>query len=315
MDQQTASATLQGPVTLFTTSWKLFTENWKILVPIFIIPTAISYVGNALTFAHNPFLMVISVICAIVAVVAGIAAVPAGINAISKVSGGATEQVTIKGQYRFGFGLFGSYLLVAIIAGLVITGSSALFIIPGVIVGGYMSLYLFTLVIDGKKGFSALTESYGLVKDRWMPVVGRILFLILVLVVVQIIASGLTFVISLLLGMEPSTFFGARTASGSFLTFLVSSIVSILANAVIAPLSTVYTYGLYTNLKATRPVSPDVSAFKKWSIAFLCIGIVSLVALFVAVPLILRSLQSVSSAADPISGTRLIQDQLLQIEK
>jgi hypothetical protein len=118
-------------------------------------------------------------------------------------------------------------------------------------------MYAFTLVIDGKKGFSALTESYTLVYGRWWAVLGRLLALALSMMLVWITVTAIAFLFGILL-------------QGSF---IVMGLISLIGSAIITPIALGYMYKLYVSLKATRQANVSTVSFKKWLVAFLIIGI------------------------------------------
>jgi hypothetical protein len=262
------SGTLEGPVALLTFSWGLFTSHWKKLVPIILLPNVIALISQIAFNTKNPAIVIVGVVVAIVAAVFSIASMPAVAQSIHLVATNPTAPITLKGQYSFGFSLFWSTLLVVIINALVNLGSLVLFIIPGVIVMVYTSVYIFAFTLDGKRGFAALVESFNLVNGRWLAVVGRMLFLGLVMVVFWLIVAGLQFVVNAVIGAPPSV----PGQSVSMGTFIVQSLFGLVITGIIGPLTVAYMYRLYSSLKSTR-LSETKSGFKGWLIAFLCIGI------------------------------------------
>jgi hypothetical protein len=212
----------------------------------------------------NPVAFALLIICDIAGVLLTIVMPAAFVTAVQRLSADPNAPVGVGENYKRGFGFFWSLLFLAILQGFIFFGSAIFLIIPAIIISVFVSMSTFALVIDGKKGFAALTESFGLVSGRWWAVVGRILCLAVVYIIGALVSSGLGFIINALFG------FGRNDAGG----IVVSTILNLILSAVMVPLVWVYMYNLYLSLKNSRPAQAATSTFKKWLIAFLCIGIV-----------------------------------------
>ena len=186
---------LEGPVNLFKSAWALFKANWKILISIIVAPMALMYIGQIFLVTGNLIMIIFAFILIIAGAIFSIPSQPAIINAIHRLSTEPGVKIDFKEQYKFGFELFWSLILLMIITFCVSLGSLFLLAIPGIIVVVYTSMYLISLTLDGKKGFEALVESYSLIKGRWWRVLGRLLFLILVYLVGAIVVFGIAFVV------------------------------------------------------------------------------------------------------------------------
>ena len=262
---------IDGPVALFGFGWKLFTNHWKILTPILVLPTILRYAGTLLLRPHQPALNVISILLTIVSVALSIAMGPAAVDAVHRIVTGSSAGMSLKSQYKIGFGYFWSALLLGIIFGCALVGGGMLFIIPGVIIGIYGSFYIYCLVIDGKRGFSAFTESYSLVRGRWGAVVGRTLFLGLIVLGGVLVVLGLGFLIGLATGMDVS-FVAQPGAAPSLAVQLITFVLNLILISIISPIAIGYTYRMYASLKATRQPEAPVKTFKGWLIAFMILG-------------------------------------------
>lgn len=283
---QASSATsggLEGPVSLFKFGWGTFTQHWKVIAPIILLPSIIAYIGQILFYTKNPVGYIVGFVVAIIAAVVSIASMPAAARAVHLVSTNPSTPVTLKGQYTFGFSLFWSMILLAIINTLASAGSFILFIIPGIIVAVYTSLYIFTFTVEGKRGFSALVESFNLIRGRWWPVFGRILFFIVVMLAFWIIVAGIQFIVGLITGTPVVPKGDEMQSMGSF---VIQSIITLIVTAVIGPLSVGYMYRLYTSLKSTRTATATTSSFKGWLIGFMCAGILLPIGILVSVVLV-----------------------------
>lgn len=252
-----------GPGELFSRSWKLYKAHFGLFVAIIAIPLVLDYCSALFNLTHVAILEILGILCTLVGLVLTVAMYPGLVDSIHRASTDPGATITVKGQYKIGFGFFWSFILVALIGCLSFMGSFALFLIPGIVVAGYAGMYMFTFVVDGKKGFSALTESYSLVKGRWWGVFVRILALVVpIWLVVLIIGS--------IFGLSG---IGRHTGPVG----VTSIIFTLIVDTMVVPFALAYTYDLYSSLKATRLPTVDTKAFKGWLIASLCVGVLFVV--------------------------------------
>lgn len=293
---------LAGPIELFSSAWSLFKVHWKVLVVIVSIPSVISLIGSLLLHTSNIALDIVAVILVILSIILSIAMTGAVIDTVRKISINSSEVIDIKGQYKFGFSVFWSIIYVSIIYIFVIMGSGVLFIIPAIIVGVYVGMYSYSLIVDGKKGFEALVESYSLIRDRWWGVLGRCIFIGLVTIVVSLVAMILVYFVSLLFG----------PGSQSMVSNIISAVIGLIFNICMAVISIVYIYKLYESLKSTRSQNVEVAKFKKWLKAFVIIGPIIMI-LGITSSIILASLSNarkISQNQTVIEQSNIIGDQL-----
>ncbi len=299
----TNNTKLTGPIELLSSSWKFFRIHWKLLVSIVILPSIILFVAQVLliTSAGNIFATILAFILSVVAIVLSIVMQPAVINAIHRLTNESGTTLTLKGQYKVGLTYFWSIIFLIILQVFITFGSFVLFVIPAIIMSVYTGMYVFARIIDDKRGFSAFTENYSLVKGRWWNVVGRILFMTLVYIVASLIIIGVVFILNLIFG------FDSKSEGGT----VVSTFVSMVSSAFFGPLALVYLYRLYISLKNTRTANVLTGTFKKWLVAFLCVGVASVVIAFVAIPFV--AINSARSSIQNVSGSD-IQAKIEQIQ-
>ncbi|MDE1940673.1 MAG: hypothetical protein KGI66_00980 [Patescibacteria group bacterium] len=252
MDQ---TNTLIGPGQLLKNAWNTLSKHWQIFAMIALVPTAIKVV--AVLFAITVIGLPIAILLVIASVVFTLAMYIGVIDAVNRYSTDAGAALTAKGQYKLGFSMFWSFLLVAIIACLVSWGSFVLLIIPGIIVAVYTSMYAFARVLDDKRGFAAFAESYSLVKGHWWAVFGRGVLAAVIVILFSAIVSAILALIPIL-GPIVSSFIVTAAA----VPFIVS-----------------YTRDIYADLKRVRQPDVKTSAFKGWLIAFIVIGILAVIIL------------------------------------
>ncbi|MEK7610101.1 MAG: hypothetical protein AAB470_03240 [Patescibacteria group bacterium] len=298
---------IPGPFELFSYGWKLFINHWKILIPIVIFPTVIMYLGSLLNFTHQSAFTVFGGLLSVIGGVFSVVMVPAIVDAVDRLSTNPSIQISFIEQYKKGFTFFWSVILIGIIYGLVGLGSFILFIIPGIIIVIYASFYSYTLIIDGNRGFSALTESYRLVHKRWWPVFGRVVFLVVSILMIWFILLGVGFLLSMVFGIPlwEATQSVSRTSSSLGVSF-ISFIFNIIGSAVLAPIAIGYTYKMYSFLKEVRDQTATTKTFKNWLVAFLCVGVATIVSGIILIStLLLMSIKTSNILSNPVFQTRI----------
>ena len=267
--------TLEGPIVLLGKGWTLFKSNWKVIVSIAVLPTIVNVIGSFFNTTGNMSFSFIGGLISICGAILSIAMMPAIVNTIHRINAEPGVILSIKNQYAFGFKMFWSVLFVDIIVVLVYLGSTVLLIIPVIIVGGYASMYIYTLVIDGKKGFSALTESYALIKDRWLQVFLRLLCIGVIFIIIYFILLGVAHLVSLLLGASWFEISETGRMVYSLHGRVMTSLISLIISSVLTPLALATMYNLYISLKSNPRIEFSIQSFKKWLVVFLCIGIMT----------------------------------------
>lgn len=122
---------------------------------------------------------------------------------------------------------------------------SIFFVIPGLIISTLLSLAAFSPFIDGKKGFRALSLSWYYVRNYGLSVFGRLLLLQIVVGVISIIFQLL--IRSFFVFVPPSFIF----------VIIIALSPSLLALFVLLPISLIYLYNIYINLKLIKPPPTD----------------------------------------------------------
>lgn len=259
-----------GPVELISGAYRFFIQHWQILVIIAALPSLLGTVGSMLMSLKVFPTIVLGVVLVIGGAITSIAMVPALIDAVRKLDADPAAHVSFKGQYAFGFSYFWPVIWINIITVLVSVGAGILFIFPVVIVAIYTTLNAFTLIIDGKRGISALEESYALVKGRWWGVLGRTLFLSMIFLAIWLVSVGIAY-----LGSNMNL----ESATGEWLT----GIVQLVINLVMGPIAMIFSYRMYQSLKETRVAAVSTAAFRKWMIGFICITLIIPIAVVLAI--------------------------------
>jgi hypothetical protein len=258
---------LISPFALLRTAFSLYKKNWKKLGSILLIPVICFAIVSAFVlltgFSHDSAIVLagglIGLLLDIGVFAVGIAAYIALVHAIHRLSTESAPVVMVKDELRYGFSLLWPFILVVIISGLVVYGSMALLIIPGIAIAIYTGFNAFAFIIDGKRGFSALTESYALVRGRWWATFGRGLFLAILVIIALFILETI--------GVLAISFAGIAG-------YVVAGLAIILGEIVLISFALIYSYQLYAALKSTRSAEVVVSsALKPWLVVFMVLGI------------------------------------------
>ena len=274
---------IKGPGILLREGWALFTNHSKVIIPIVIFPSVLSIIANLLVMTKTLPLLLIGILVSITGSIMSLVMIPAVVNATHRFSTEPGVALSFGKQYRFGFSLFWSIALVSIISVAVSLGSYVLLIVPGIIVSVYASFWLYALVIDGKRGFSALTESYSLVKGRWGSVFGRMFLVGLTLSIGWVILLGLAYLIGLLTGIPIHTINESGRSIYTTNGYILVSIANLIGYSIFFPVGIGASYGLYNSLKATRQAEDTVSSAKfcTWLKVFIGVGIFAVLMIFV----------------------------------
>ncbi len=199
--------------------------------------------------------------------------IPALLNAIHRLQSEPGAVVTINSQYSLGFAMFGSMLLLNIIIVLISIGAYSLFIIPGIIISFYISFAIFAFVIDGKKSFGALVESYSLVKGRWSAVFGKIFTIGIVFVIFSLTLTALSYLLSFIFGMPLYEAIANGKAVTTTFGSIIGMVTRLISNGIFMPLALIAMYNIYISLKATRQDPSTIKTPNAWFALFFCLGI------------------------------------------
>lgn len=140
-----------------------------------------------------------------------------------------------KSALRDSKNLVWSYLLVSVLVGLYVLAWALLFIIPGIIFSVYYGFAYWALIMEKQKGRAALKRSKELVKGYWWAVVGRGLYLLLLYLILFFVAS------------MPAIAFPEGSMVGLIYSYFLNVI-----QYVVMPISFIYTYYIYKELKQIK---------------------------------------------------------------
>lgn len=255
------------------------------------------------------FFVVLIFIGAIVNVVAQIIIQISFIKAASEYDGGASASV--KDIFRSSFSLFWSFIWVTILSALVFFGSGVFLLVPAIILGIYMSMSTYVLVIDGKKGLSALTTSFHYVRGNWWRVLGRVLAMVAILLVIALVVVAIVLLIVALSGAISFASMNDFIASvvtlaealdkSEVINLLIGIVMNFIAYCVLAPICTFYSYSIYKHLKAKKsaPEATELKTVRAWFMGLSIFGLVVSVIFIVfmtVIPLIFATMSGFNAA-------------------
>lgn len=216
------------------------------------------------------------------------------------------ENIGIKESYRRGWHKIGSIFWVGLLSGIIVMGGYLLFIIPGIIFGIWFSIASMIVVVEGLGGMTAILKSKSYVSGYWWEVFWRLLFLGLILGGIGLIFGLPGWIINFIAGLTKSS---SLSAIGDILSFAGS-----IVGFVLAPISVIYTFLVYKNLKAIKgEVKSEFSSGEK--IKFILAGLLGIILVFGGI-LASIVLVSLNSAKDKMMDTQRQADlQLYSYEK
>jgi flagellar biogenesis protein FliO len=186
----------------------------------------------------------------------------------------AEEGQSVSGAYKKSLQMLIPFIWVSGLVTLATLGGFFLLVIPGILLSIRLSLSLYVLFAENRRGTSALVASWHYVKGYWGAIFRRFLFfgivLLIISLVVAFVTSGPTILTALKSGVEPEVSLFSQLFNLIFNNFLI------------LPLSIIYSYGVYRSLKeikASVPLESDEQKIKKNIAIFSVIGIVGLIAI------------------------------------
>jgi hypothetical protein len=150
---------------------------------------------------------------------------------------------------------FWSYFLVSLLTSFLVLGGAMLLVIPGLLIGFFLSFVLYEVVIDNHKGRMALKHSYFMVKNNFWEVFTRLVLLELALFIITSVMNRIA-TRDLLLGL---------------LQFLFSLFTAWYTRA--------YTFILYKDVRARTTFPQEISINWIWIVSVIgwVIGVLFLV--------------------------------------
>ncbi len=240
-----SSQSLLSPREILNEAWSLYKLRFKIFLGVALIPSLILILLFALfvilgffslglkSTILNYLLIVVFVFIFIIAIFLQFWGRAALIYAI-KDSG---ENIGIKESFRRGKGKIYQVFIVSLLSGLITMGGFLLFGIPGIIFLVWFTFAMFVVIEEDLKGMNVLLKCREYVRGYWWKVFWRNLYI-----------GGIVMAIGLVFKIFESMFSFLNLPALENLISLVNVIVVV----ILAPLTTIYQYLVYKNIKAIK---------------------------------------------------------------
>ena len=244
----------------FSMSRALMKSHFTKLLQVLTIPIVLyasqfvtSYFTDPVTFGVMDWVSIG------LALVAWVAMTFAGIAAVKVLQ---DETITVGQAYSAASKLFFPAWWIAILTWVVTAGASIPLIVPGIIISFSVAFAGYSLIIENRRGLTAMVRSWDLVRDRLGGVVGRLFSSALLLWIIPFVILGLIVAVA---GPETSSTLAVADATPteyaiSALVFLVG-LIFVLLYAM--PLSVTLSYVLYADLQKSRPAAQFEESQKK----------------------------------------------------
>lgn len=242
---------------LFAKSWRLFEKHFRVALQIFLIPAFLILVGQLLIIRNTSASLLLSMVINLLSVIFSVVASIALITLFGKGTNFAES-------YKNGFKLFWPAVWIGILVTLATFGGFVLFVLPGIMLAIQLGLVNYALVLNGKQGLAALSQSREYIKGYWWAYFGRGILLGLVF-------GGVALVIFLPVKLLLGDVAGA-VAYGILLLF-------------ITPFFGAYQFELFDNFRRLKPevakeTTKPENGFLKVAMVLGIIAIVAAIILF-----------------------------------
>jgi len=242
---------LTGCRDLFTSSWNLYKDRFWDLISIGLISTLVLFLFQGLfillgNVKHIPSagvsavaLGIVNFAAILVVILVTIWASAAMLVAVSK----SDESLSAVEAYRRAWVFVGKYFWVSILAALIVISGTILLVIPGIYLAIGLSMAPLIVIneFDEVTIVSALKKSREYVNGYWWAVLGRFMFLLLVLLGIGILLGIFLFL--------PLTFLAAM---GPQFNAIFRGIGNAIVDILLTPFSTAFWFMIYAGLKQIK---------------------------------------------------------------
>ena len=273
---------LVSPADLLRTALHHYRAHIQYLITLFTVPFVLTTLAflSSLGFSR-PTLALVS---GLLGLGASITALSASIGLISALAAGTLGE-SIVTTFRRSYPLLIPFIILACVNLFISLGSFSLLIIPGLILSILLSQTVFTFIIDGKRGFTALLASWQLVRGFFWQVVVRLA----ILWVITALTVGIVMLVLSLFGLgpaptvSPTEVFEFARAYATTRTLPTMIIFAGLKLFILTPFAILFLFELYQSLKAHTVHLPQLTAesLKKRRMILVACGVIGLIALLI----------------------------------
>lgn len=281
---------IPGVIALLKKTLLSYRKNIKDISLIALVPISLSIVEllvNKILFANTILYLVVAVLFAVMTVVVQSIYAIAVIKKIYHID--TNQSSTLREIYTSSLKLFLPYLLLNIIFMSVIIGSTFLLIIPGIAVSIYISFSFYSLVVDDRRGFKALSNSTYYVRDNWWAVFGRLIGLAVMFSIIALLLLAVIYMVMRINNYDISgiaNFINILNSNNNLniLAVITRLLPQIFSFFVFIPISIIYSYFIYKSLKMNKSEpNPETDSKKnrKMYIALFILGIIAYISLLI----------------------------------
>lgn len=281
--------TLPGFWLLFKESLRFYRERWRRIVAVSLV-AVVPILFNLIQFfpdmtdAINP--IIFGLIILIFTIVTSYFYFLAQLFLITDKAGATAGDL-----FRKSFQALLPFVWVVILVILAILGGTILFIVPGLLLTVWLSLFPYTFAVDGKRGISTLTTSWHYARGYWWGIMWRNMLALTLFALIAVLIS-VPFLI-------PRWFWLIKNGTDAFafpifpVLIWVGKVVQNLATAfIVTPLTLVFNFLVYRSLKDIKGETLTVYSkpnLKLWVKIFASVGLVAAVIVLVVAPIMLAS--------------------------
>lgn len=264
-----SQSSLPGASKLLSGAFSFYKKNLGVIVGISAVPFIFSIIQ---IFASSILPSLLIVVLALAAFVLSFLSLLA---LFSKVVDGGQS---VGSAYQKSLEMFFPFIWVSILASLAIFGGFFLLVIPGIIISVLLSLPIYVLFAENRRGTSALVSSWYYVQGYWGSVFLRGLFLFIVIFLISLVITALT--------AGPATFSALKSGMEPHVSEKsVANLVNLIFdNFFVFPISIIYSYGIYQSLRGIKtsiPSESDQQKIKSNLTIFSIIGAVGIIIMIV----------------------------------
>lgn len=208
---------------LFSKSWSLYRSRFSYFISLLAVPYGIFVLNSILAqfVFFTPLVLLLSLVSLTLLVLATIAIL---------LSLESDELLDFKQSWKLAWPHFWSLVFVSIVTGFIVVGGMFLFFVPGLIFAFYLTFAKTIVVLENKKGLSALSRSWAYVRGSFWAITGRMLLLMFIAVIVSMLVSSIASILGEFLG----------------------NLISLLLQIVLLPFMLTYSYCLYKDVREIK---------------------------------------------------------------
>lgn len=296
-DANTQAPVLFGPTDLLISAWHLYRQRLKIYISITVISEIVSLipVGFLIIYVWFEgissydtlvplifFLLFIGTI-----VVVSILQLWMYITLIIAIDH-RDEKIGVLDAFKMGWGNVLSYWWLSFLKGLAILSGFIFLIIPGIIFSLQLFFAGYILILENVRGANALLKSKAYAKGRLGQIFWRICFFALLTGIISFILDMIPFIIMFMIN---PAILGEALKNGSAVKNsapLLGYGINFVAFILLIPISAIYFYLLFTNLRSVK--GPFVFVPSKRSKLFLFLEIIIIILIIIIVPILVSRL-------------------------